>query len=308
MNHTLIPSLFAQLAEKLSDIFITLRQASINKLLNISSNTVLNAQVDKIGPVDSQKVITKIKQAVNEFKELAIDSDGNRVDYTLLRESEQYHNYCEELVPQLRGIDLDSLGTGARATAFWINLYNALTINGVISSNIQNSVAEGWLGIVRFFQRTAYNVGGLRFSLEDIEHGILRANRGNIFLPGAHFSSHDPRQARVIPKIDARIHFALNCASQSCPPIRVYSADHLDEQLDLAARNFINHEVTFNQNRDKLVLSLIFKWYQADFGGKANLFRLLNQYLPEGERHLWLSHFGSNAEIKYRPYNWELNI
>lgn len=308
MESTQTPPRLASLAEKISDKFISIRRASVDKLLNISSDTVLNPQTTFNGSVDTTEVITEIKLAVNSFKELAMDADGNHVDYDALRESDQYKRYCEELIPQLRVIDLHGLGTGAKATAFWINLYNALTIDGVISSNIQNSVTEGSLGIIRFFHRNAYNVGGLRFSLEDIEHGILRANRGSIFLPGSNFSCEDPRQFLVIPKIDARIHFALNCASHSCPPIRVYSEDKLDEQLDLAASNFINHEVTFNQDKDNLVLSLIFKWYQADFGGKANLVKLIINYLPEDERHHWLKKHGSKAILKYRPYNWGLNI
>jgi hypothetical protein len=230
------------------------------------------------------------------------------VDYTNLKHSEIYQHYHHRLTPQLRAIDLDSLGDRKQATAFWINLYNALVIDGVIRANVRTSVTEGFLGIVRFFYRTAYNVGGLRFSLEDIEHGILRANRGSVFVPGVQFSSDDPRSKYTMPDVDPRLHFALNCASHSCPPIAVYSAGNLDEQLGLATRNFLDHEVRLDTENKRLYITALFKWYRSDFGGKSGVVAFLRQYLPDDERRAWLETHEQIGKLYYLPYDWSLNI
>ena len=91
--------------------------------------------------------------------------------------------------------------------AFWINLYNALVVHSVLESGVEDSVREQ----EGFFDRYAYRVGGLTFTPNDIEHGVLR---------GAKFEPGDARAAHVAPRLDPRLHFALNCASAGCPPIR----------------------------------------------------------------------------------------
>ena len=91
-----------------------------------------------------------------------------------------YIRYTDEILPQLNKIDLDSFKTKEDKLAFWINIYNALVLHSVINFKITKSVKEkGYSGMTRFFSEAAYTIGGYRFSLEEIEHGILRANRGN---------------------------------------------------------------------------------------------------------------------------------
>jgi hypothetical protein len=191
--------------------------------------------------------------------------------------------------------------------AFWINLYNALVIHAVIQENVQNSVTESWLGILSFFQRAAYTVGGLRFSLTDIEHGILRDNRGFPYFPGTHFSSNDPRQKLVIHEKDPRIHFALNCASNSCPPIGVYSPESLDIQLDIASKNFIHGDLLINKESKTITISSIFRWYQVDFGDIKGVLEFLINHLDDLADQAWLRNHQSNIRVRYHPYDWSLN-
>ena len=121
-----------------------------------------------------------------------------------------------------------------------------------------------------FFARIAYAVGGYRFSADDIEHGILRANAGHPAIPGKQFTNRDSRSAFALDRFDPRIHFALNCASRSCPPINVYLAENIDQQLDLATRNFINGgEFSVDVKNMTVTLSTIFRWYAPDFGGNT---------------------------------------
>lgn len=293
---------------RVNNAFIRTRRASLDRLLNISSELALNPVSEQFEGGQSQNIIAEIKQTINHFKEQAISPDGNHVDYYGLRKSDVYQQYRRQLTPKLRAIDLDDLGERKQANAFWINLYNALVIDGVIQAHVHTSVTEGFLGIVRFFNRSAYNVGGLRFSLEDIEHGILRANRGSVFAPGAHFPSDDPRNKYTMPDIDARLHFALNCASQSCPPIAVYSASELDQQLELATRNYLDHEVRLDTKKNRLWVSRIFKWYRSDFGGKEGVVSFLLEHLPKDERSAWLDAHRHTGNLYYLPYNWALNL
>lgn len=293
---------------RLNNAVIKKRRATINALLNISDNLVLNGAPLISGQVESGDVIAEINQTVRRFKEQAVSPDGQHVDYTALRHSDVFKYYRRQVAPLLHAVNLNELHNRNAATAFWINLYNALVIDGVIHAHISSSVTEGFLGILRFFHRTAYNVGGMRFSLEDIENGILRANRGSVFIPGAHFSKDDPRFKLTMAAVDPRVHFALNCASKSCPPISAYSEEHLDEQLDAATRNFLDQEVRLDQDKGRLFVTPLLKWYQADFGGNQGVYAFLRKNLPDDERRAWLETQGPTGNLYYLPYNWSLNI
>ncbi|MCH7662408.1 MAG: DUF547 domain-containing protein, partial [Chloroflexi bacterium] len=262
---------------RVNNAAIKARRWTINALLKISDDLFLNGAPPVSGQVESGDVIAEINQTIRRFKEQAISPDGQHVDYTAIRHSDVYQHYRRQVTPLLRAINLDELRNRKAATAFWINLYNALVIDGVIHANISTSITAGFLRIMRFFNRTAYNVGGMRFSLEDIENGILRANRGSVFVPGAHFSIDDPRFKLTLAAVDPRVHFALNCASKSCPPINAYSEEHLDEQLDAAAGNFLDQEVRLDKEKGRLFVTTLLKWYQADFGGKPGVYEFLRE-------------------------------
>ena len=92
-------------------------------------------------------------------KEAAITDEG--VNYEWIRNSDAYTRLQSVLYPCLASFDWNTLETNAHKKAFWINLYNLLTIDAVLHFSVQQSVTEGWLGIIRFFRRAAYIVGGL---------------------------------------------------------------------------------------------------------------------------------------------------
>lgn len=248
-----------------------------------------------------------LKQAVNALKAEGMDEAGRHVDYARLRHSPAYLAYRTQLTPRLRQLDLATLTTRAQQLAFWINLYNALILDAAIAFQVQASVTEGRAGVFSFFRRAAYTIGGQRFSANDIEHGILRANHAHWAIPGPQFGPSDPRlKWRVLP-LDPRIHFALNCASRSCPPIGVYDADRIEEQLDLAAAAFVAGEVKVDVTAGVITLSSIFKWYAADFGGRAGVLALLQRHAPDPATRAWLTTHGAAARWAYHPYDWGLN-
>ena len=165
------------------------------------------------------------------------------------------------------------------------------------------------------FERVAYMIGGLRYSLDDIEHGILRANRGHIAIPGVRFSSNDLRCEYLLDVFDPRIHFTLVCGSTSCPPIGIYQAENLDLQMEIAAKNFINNGgVVLNKAEMTVSLSKIFQWYSQDFGGgwmgfgsKTPVLHYISQFLIDEDDAQFLINHAENLKVTYQPYDWSLN-
>lgn len=195
---------------------IKVREFSLNKLLSTSSSEVLNPIPANGKLYQPNELVVEIKQALNGFKAAAIDPSGYHVDYAALRQSPAYQDYLKSILPKLNSLDVTELRDPNTALAFWINLYNALVIHAVISYDVQASLMEnGILNFYRFFRRAAYQINGQRFSLEDIEHGVIRANRGVPYMLTPQFPSADLRMSYVLKPLDPRIHFALNCASNS---------------------------------------------------------------------------------------------
>jgi len=288
-------------------LLIKTRDKLLDRIAGNPSYPVLNPYIGDIQRDLGNQPAAKLKKALDMIKVAAIEQDGTAVDYTLLRHNPAYVEFQIVSSPRLRGFDPASLSTRQEKMAFWINLYNALVLDAVIHFGVQRSVTEGRLGILAFFRQAAYNVGGYRVSADDIEHGILRSNKGNPYLPGAHFGKNDQRQKWVISPLNVRIHFALNCASRSCPPIQTYSADHLEPQLELASRNFVDNQVKIDQESQTMTTSAIFRWYQGDFGGRKGVLKFIANHIPEDERREWLVDNQQNIRLRYEPYDWGLN-
>ncbi|MBT8361996.1 MAG: DUF547 domain-containing protein, partial [Deltaproteobacteria bacterium] len=104
-----------------------------------------------------------------------------------------------------------------------------------------------------------------------------------------------------------RIHFVVNCASQSCPPLisMPYLGETLDAQLDSSTRNFLADKEHNYIDSDTLYVSSIFKWYGEDFNDDAAAFFL--KY-AEGETLAELQRIGPDIRVKYLDYDWSLNI
>jgi hypothetical protein len=276
---------------------ITLRNFILHRLIGVPR--VLNTSASGASGT-SQTIAADLKRAIQK-----LDTSGAQVDYAHVRASPGYADYRTQ-VAALRVFDLASLPTRADRIAFWLNLYNALVIDAVIAFGVQRSVTERQGGI-GFFLRAAYNIGGQVYSLHDIEHGVLRENRGYPAFAGRQFAASDPRRPHVIDPMDVRIHFALNCASRSCPPINVYDAEKLDKQLDLATRNFVDSEVQLDPNTGSVQVSRIFQWYQGDFGGESGVIAFIARYLPDDDPRRRALQGNSAVKLTYAAYDWALN-
>ena len=176
---------------------------------------------------------------------------------------------------------LDALAQNSPATAwskdeklaYYINLYNAATVKLILDNYPTNSIKD----IKKPWGKDIVRIGNDLVSLGYIEHKVLR-------------------------KMDEpRIHFAINCASYSCPKLinSAFTASAMERQLEAATKGFINDPTRNQFNANEAKLSEIFKWYKGDFTDNGTLLEYINGYLS--------SPLAVATKIKYLPYNWSLN-
>jgi uncharacterized protein DUF547 len=224
--------------------------------------------------------------------------DG-RLDYAALRASPAWTEAAGR-AGALQSLSLGDLTGRPPRLAFWINVYNAMVFHGIVAMGIRRTVRE----MRGFFARVAYRVGGFTLTADDVEHGILRGNAAHGFLRRRPFGGRDPRLALAVHPVDPRIHFAITCGAQSCPPVGVYRAAALDQQLDLAARNFLNQEVSVDA-RGCVTCSRILEWYAEDFEAAGGLGALLSRYLDAGPVRDAVAARPRPCDA-FRPYDWSL--
>jgi len=179
----------------------------------------------------------------------------------------------------------------AQQEAYWINLYNALTVKVVLTHYPVASIRDIDLSTGFFsaftgggpWDRALVQVEGVGVSLNDIEHRILRP----IWR-------------------DRRIHYALNCASIGCPSLQTqaFTAENMSVLLDKAAHTYINSPRGMRLEGDKLIVSKIYSWYQDDFGGsQKGVLRHLHKYADGALKEI----VADRAGIDGYEYDWALN-
>jgi len=244
-----------------------------------------------------------LMRTMNVLRGQFYDGHAQRVHYELIRGSEYYRRF-RDAADALADYDVSALASDAERIAFWVNVYNAIVIHGVIHLGIRSSVRE----VPRFFDRIAYRVGGCQLTADDIEHGILRGNRVPLWSLTRPFGRGDPRLDWVVEHPDPRIHFALVCASKTCPPVEAYDAASLDRQLEASAAVFINGSTRFDPRRRSLSVSEIFKWYRADFGREEQaLARYIASYLYDEQVRQAIEADEAPVHLEFVPYDWRLN-
>jgi hypothetical protein len=169
--------------------------------------------------------------------------------------------------------------------AYWINLYNALTVQVILDEPDVDSIRDISSGLFSSgpWGRKMARVAGEDLSLDDIEHRILRP----------HYR-------------DARIHFAVNCASLGCPDLaaEAYTAENLERLLDGGARAYVNHPRGVTVTDGRMTVSSIFDWYRGDFPeGRGGLLGWLASYAEAPLADRIRAHDGRIRD----DYDWNLN-
>lgn len=257
----------------------------------------LNGAGSGHGEVDG-RIAGELRKLVVRLKTQYGSVEGGEMDYAALSGSADLERLCE-CTARLRKFDPRRLGSHAEQVAFWINLYNTLTVHAIVEFEVKGSV----LSERGFFRKARYAVGEFVLSLDEIEHGVLRGNRAPPYVPSRTFAPGDPRRQLVIAKPDPRVHFALNCGSRSCPPIAAYDAEGLDEQLTTATRSFLEGGgLEIDLATGEMTLNKMLKWYAGDFGGRAGTVSFLKDHVePETAAVL------DGLRIRWRDYDWSLN-
>jgi hypothetical protein len=201
------------------------------------------------------------------------------VDYPAVHTDDRFPAY----LAQLDRVDPEALATRRERLAFWINAYNAFAVQGILDHYSPASL----VGRYRYFIGRDYRVGGAAINLYDLERQILIKQ------------FHEPL-----------IHFAIVCASASCPKLQPwsYEPDQLTVQLDRAAREFINDPARnrFDRKNKVASLSMIFKWFEEDFTKAAgSVVSYITRYVNDPE--LVQDLMQSDYRIEYLEYDWSLN-
>jgi hypothetical protein len=215
-------------------------------------------------------------------KYVIVSMDGvNRVDYRRLQKNREP---LDEYLTAMSKVPIRSYSR-AEQFAYWVNLYNALTLQLVVDHYPVSSIRRihGGLFGTGPWDEEVFSVSGKAITLNDIEHRILRP----IWQ-------------------DHRIHFVVNCASVGCPNLAktALSADNANSLMQAAAREFLLHPRGIQVDGDNAVLSKIFDWYKSDFGqDQRQRLATLRSHIagsPTAEK------LASVKKIRYR-YDWDLN-
>jgi hypothetical protein len=222
-------------------------------------------------------------------KKYSVD-DGEKVDYEAWKNNATDLELLDQQVAMIARVSPDShpalFPTPATQRSYWINSYNTLILHAVLEywplesvRDIKISISSRVVPGKGFFYDRKIVVGGKDTNLYQLEKEMLRNQK------------------------DPRLHFALNCGSESCPVLRAWEWN--EEQLDTAARAFINNPQNVTVENDKLYLSKIFKWYKKDF--PRDIPAYLQQYAEPGlARQLQTAKDGKYRKL-YQTYDWSLN-
>ena len=214
-----------------------------------------------------------------------VDPQTHRVDYAGLKQDEAA---LDAYLTQIASAEVESL-SGPAQKALLINAYNAYTLALILE---HYPGLESIRDLDSPWKTARYEVAGHTLSLNDIEHGLLRP----IYR-------------------DERIHFAVNCASIGCPPLRreVYTGEDIDAQLERATRATLQDPKYARLEGDELAVTRIFKWYGDDFtsqayqGHASSIPAYVVRYATEEVGDFITSRGADEVSVTFLPYDWSLN-
>jgi len=219
-------------------------------------------------PKEAKNSNTSIHKRWNDILSSNV-SDLGKVNYLGIKSSTEFDVYIDIL---LHNSPEDSW-SHKRKLAFWINAYNALTIDLILKHYPLKSIKD----IKDPWDQKLWEFDNTYLSLNDIEHNILR-------------KMNEPR-----------IHFAIVCASESCPKLQntAFTDENLEEQLTKATQEFLADTSKNEISENEIKLSKIFRWFKKDFEQDGSLIDFLNKYTA--------IEISDKAKKSFKDYSWDLN-
>lgn len=204
------------------------------------------------------------------------------------------HGRLAAALGDLAGFDPRRMRIPAQV-AFWLNVYNAAVLRDLPEFEAGD-----------FFGRERLRIAGHAWSLDDIEHGLLRGNVPKFGRRRAPMQRDDPRLAHMPLAYDERMHFAMHSASRSSPAFRVFDGGSLDGQLEEATAGYLRRHVRVEDAGARVVLPRQFHWYAEDFGGERRalefaLARLDEEVVEPVDRRR------GRVKVRYADFDWTLN-
>jgi hypothetical protein len=241
-------------------LIISCSNNTISKKFDTTYNTIQKDDFEVTKSIDH----TQWNALLSKY----VSKDG-KVNYKGFKKDEKALQHYLEILQ--KNTPLNSW-TKNEKLAYWINAYNAFTIRLILDHYPVKSIKD----IRDPWGKEFITIGKNTYSLEDIEHKILR-------------KMNEPR-----------IHFAINCASYSCPNLsnKAYTQENLEQQLEAAAKHFVNDASKNSISKETIEISKIFNWFSSDFKKYGTIIAFLNTYSTVK--------IDSNAKIKYKSYNWNL--
>jgi hypothetical protein len=265
-----------EVVEQNKETVSTVEGAVLEETKVESESTNINEPVEvddnKMDDEEEVVVIDEVKADHSAFNDLLTKyvSSSGVVNYKGIKsEIGKLDTYLNELETKTVGSDW----TRNEKLAYWINAYNAFTIKLILDNYPVNSIQDIAGG--KPWDKKWIKLGSETYSLNQIENEIIRPQFN-----------------------EPRIHFAVNCAAQSCPPLgnRAFTAENLNSLLEKQTRSFINNSKFNKISSTSAKVSKIFDWYGQDFG---DLKTYLNKYSA--------TQIAASTKIEYNDYNWSLN-
>ena len=241
-----------------------------------------------------------LEQALGAIIDRHYDAAKHAIDYGALGVSREMKTLVAA-VDRLAGVDPADLDDDKARLAFWLNAWNALMLHGLHHLGQRENIRA----IDGLFSGPAYRIGDYTYTLDDIEHGVLRVNARPPYSLSPVFGRRDPRQGLTLQAVDPLIHFGFYTASRSSPPLQAFGPDTVRERLRAAATAVLDRVVEIQG--DRIWLPRVCYWYADDFGGESMVLRFVLRHLPDDARRQQLQRLTRQPTLEYTEYDWTLN-
>jgi hypothetical protein len=203
-------------------------------------------------------------------KHVDVNGDVNYADF------KNEETVLSEYLDLLKQNEPEDSWSDNKKMAYWINVYNAFTIYNILLEYPVSSIMDIESGAI--WTTRKINIGGTNYTLGQIENDKLLS------------AFNEPR-----------IHFAVNCAATSCPPLlnKAWREDNIQQYYDSQAKAFINNTTYNTITNNSIEVSKIFDWYAADFGGSTQIVSYVQPYSDTS--------IDNAATVTYKNYDWTLN-